>query len=170
MSQSVQSSPELGVAGRQPQDVPTHSSPAASRQAHARSRPRVAVSGPAHHPRPAQPNTPAPRSEGKIWQDSDSWPHTSHRERQASHPASPPEAATHSQVVWGPLQKVSQITFQAQPTEALQNLSWVLSSLHPVGLATGCKEPLAAGFWARILPLVSPDFFQPTKLPRLIDL
>lgn len=87
--------PCLGVAGRQPQDVPTHSSPAASRQAHARSRPRVAVSGPAHHPRPAQPNTPAPLSEGKTWQDPDSRPHTSHWEGQASHPASPPEDAAH---------------------------------------------------------------------------
>lgn len=67
----------------------------------------------------------------------------------------------------GTFAKVNQITFQAQPTEALQSLSWVLSSSHPVGLAT---QALAEGFWARILPLVSPDFFQLAKLSRLIGL
>lgn len=89
----------LGMAGRQPQDVPTHSSPAAARQAHARNRPRVAVSGPAHHPRPAEPNTPA-LSEGKTWQDPDTRPHTSHQEGQAFHTASPSRGRC-SQVVRG---------------------------------------------------------------------
>lgn len=46
--------------GRQPRDVPTHGSPAAARQANARVRPRAAVVGPAHRPRPAQPSVPAP--------------------------------------------------------------------------------------------------------------
>lgn len=63
--------------------------------------------------------------------------------------------------------KVNQIKFQAQPTEALQSLSWVLSISHPVGLAI---QPLAAGFWERTLPLVSPDFFRLAELPRLIEL
>lgn len=43
----------------------------------------------------------------------------------------------------------------------------MLSSSHPGGLAT---QPLAAGFWARVLPLVSPDFFLLAKLPRLMEL
>lgn len=50
----------LQAAGRQPGDVPTHGSPAATRQANARVRPRAAVSGPAHRPRPARPSAPAP--------------------------------------------------------------------------------------------------------------
>lgn len=152
------------MAGRQPQDVPTHSSPAASRQAHARSRPRVAVSGPAYHPRPAQPNRPAPLSEGKTWQEPDSRPHTSHWEGQASHPARPPEdAALRLTGSRGPLQR--SVRSRSRPSP--QSLSWVLRSSHPAGLAT---QPLAAGFWTRVLPLVSPDFFLLAKLPRLIEL
>lgn len=50
----------LRAAGRQPRDVPTHGSPAAVRRANARVRPRAAVSGPAHRPRPAQHSAPAP--------------------------------------------------------------------------------------------------------------
>lgn len=64
----------LRVAGRQPRDVPTHGSPAATRQANARVRPRAAVSGPAHRPRPAQPSAPAPAGNLALNSPADSCP------------------------------------------------------------------------------------------------
>lgn len=67
----------LQAAGRQPRDVPTHGSPAAARQANGRVRPRAAVSGPAHRPRPAQLSAPAPAGDPASTprQDPDSCPH-----------------------------------------------------------------------------------------------